>query len=52
MLSNASILITRSKDSKKVDENFTYCSDNNTQWMSFEFLQKWIAQNLEKVGRI
>ena len=28
MLSNASIIITRSKDSKKVDENFTYLNDS------------------------
>lgn len=42
----------RIKDGKKVDENFTYCSDNNTEWMSIEVLQAWIAQNREKVGKI
>ena len=43
---------SRIKDGKKVAENFTYCSDKNIDWMSVEFLQTWIAQNLEKVGKI
>ena len=34
-----------------VSPNFTYCSDNNTDWMSIETLQKWIAQNRDKVGK-
>lgn len=42
----------RINDGKKVAENFTYCSDNNTEWMSIESLQAWIAQNREKVGKI
>ena len=42
----------RIKDGKKVDENFTYCSDNNKEWMSTASLQAWIAQNREKVGKI
>lgn len=42
----------RIKDGKKVAEDFTYCSDNNTEWMSIETLQAWIAQNREKVGKI
>lgn len=42
----------RIKDGKKVDENFTYCSDNNKEWMSIDTLQKWIAKNREKVGKI
>ena len=37
---------------KKVAENFTYCSDNNPEWMSVESLQKWIVQNREKIGKI
>lgn len=42
----------RIKDGKKVAEDFTYCSDNNTEWMSTETLKAWIAQNREKVGKI
>lgn len=42
----------RIKDGKKVAEDFTYCSDNNTEWMSIETLQQWIAENREKVGKI
>lgn len=42
----------RIKDGKKVAEDFTYCSDNNTEWMSVETLQAWIAQNREKIGKI
>jgi len=42
----------RIKDGKKVLEDFTYCSDNNTEWMSIETLQEWIKQNRENVGKI
>lgn len=42
----------RIKNGKRVDEDFTYCSDNNTEWMSVETLQAWITQNREKVGKI
>lgn len=42
----------RIKDGKRVAEDFTYCSDNNTDWMSVETLQSWIAQNREKIGKI
>jgi FlaA1/EpsC-like NDP-sugar epimerase len=42
----------RIKDGKKVDEDFTYCSDNNAEWMSIGELQAWITQNREKVGKI
>ncbi len=42
----------RIKDGKKVPENFTYCSDNNHEWMSIVTLKSWIAQNREKVGTI
>ena len=42
----------RIKDGVLVAEEFTYCSDNNSEWMSIETLQAWIAENREKVGRI
>jgi len=35
-----------------VAPDFTYCSDNNTEWMSITSLQAWITQNREHIGRI
>ena len=37
---------------ERVAENFTYCSDNNQDWMSLATLREWIAQNREKIGNI
>lgn len=42
----------RIKDGKKVAEDFTYCSNNNPDWMTIEVLQDWIARNVEKIGKI
>jgi UDP-N-acetylglucosamine 4,6-dehydratase len=42
----------RIKDGKRVPEDFSYRSDNNTEWMSIESLRSWINQNREKVGGI
>lgn len=42
----------RIKDGCKVAEGFTYCSDNNEQWMSIEDLRFWIEKNREKIGKI
>lgn len=42
----------RIKDGKKVPEGFHYASDNNSEWMSSEDLQKWIDENAEKIGKI
>jgi UDP-N-acetylglucosamine 4,6-dehydratase (inverting) len=41
----------RIKDGVKVKPDFSFCSDNNTEWMSVEALRAWIAQNREKIGR-
>jgi len=35
-----------------VAHDFTYCSDNNTEWMSKATLQAWIDQNREQIGKI
>ena len=35
----------------KVAPDFTYCSDNNTDWMSIDTLRAWIIQNKEMIGR-
>jgi hypothetical protein len=35
-----------------VAHDFTYCSDNNTDWMSIASLQSWIEKNCEYIGKI
>ena len=35
---------------QKVAPDFTYCSDNNTDWMSVSSLRTWIEQNRDKIG--
>ena len=42
----------RNKNGVKVDENFTYSSDKNKEWMSVKDLQRWIEINNEKIGKI
>ena len=47
-----------SKDPKRINggklvaPDFTYCSDNNTDWMSIDTLRIWIEKNREKIGKI
>ena len=36
----------------KVDEVFTYSSDQNNEWMTVEELEQWIENNNEKIGKI
>ena len=42
----------RIKDGKKVAPEFTYCSDNNPEWMSTDTLRNWVNQNRDKIGKI
>ncbi len=42
----------RINNGKLVDPDFTYCSDNNKEWMSTDALSAWIAQNADKIGKI
>ena len=42
----------RINSGQKVSSDFTYCSDNNTDWMNVASLQLWIKQNWEKIGNI
>ena len=37
---------------KLVAPDFTYRSDNNTEWMSVAALRAWIEQNREQIGQI
>jgi FlaA1/EpsC-like NDP-sugar epimerase len=36
----------------KVEPDFMYCSDNNTEWMEVKSLQDWIEKNRNKIGSI
>lgn len=36
----------------QVAPDFIYCSDNNSEWMTIETLQKWIETNRHKIGHI
>ena len=36
----------------KVAEGFTYCSDNNPEWMTIDSLRAWISENRGKIGKI
>ena len=42
----------RIKNGKKVEEGFSYTSDNNSEWMTKETLNKWISDNLDSIGKI
>jgi len=44
--------VARIKDGVKVPAHFTYCSDNNNEWMTIETLQAWISENRGKIGKI
>jgi len=39
----------RIKKGKKVSSNFVYCSENNKEWMSKNFLRNWIKSNTELI---
>ena len=40
----------RIKDGKKVEGNFVYSSDNNSEWMKSSELKKWIDLNIDKIS--
>lgn len=39
-------------DGKKVNPDFTYCSDTNPEWMDTKTLKAWIEKNQKKIGSI
>ena len=49
---NWSTCAKRIKDGKKVEEGFSYTSDNNTEWMTQNELREWIGNNKDKIGKI
>ena len=44
--------LARIKDGVRVSPNFTYCSDNNSEWMDVETLRSWIEKNTAKIGTL
>jgi UDP-N-acetylglucosamine 4,6-dehydratase len=44
--------VERINDGKLVAADFSYCSDNNPEWMSVEALRSWIDANRDKIGMI
>ena len=52
MIHNWSSDPLRIKNGVKVDDNFTYTSDNNSEWRSMEELRVWIETNRSKIGKI
>ena len=42
----------RINNGKKVDENFTYSSENNHDWMEINTLKNWIKANNQNIGKI
>lgn len=44
--------LTRIKDGVRVSPNFTYCSDNNSEWMGVATLRSWIEKNIAKIGTL
>jgi FlaA1/EpsC-like NDP-sugar epimerase len=52
MIHGWSLDASRIKNGTKVEENFTYTSDNNVNWMPVEDLRNWISLNKNKVGSI
>jgi len=51
-INNWSLDPARIKGGNLVTPNFTYCSDNNLDWMSIDSLKVWIEQNREHIGKI
>lgn len=36
----------------KVLDGFSYCSDNNSEWMTVEALREWVERNRTKIGNV
>jgi len=39
-------------DGRKVESDFSYCSDSNDDWMDIETLENWIEKNSRNMGKI
>jgi UDP-N-acetylglucosamine 4,6-dehydratase len=49
---NWSNCTNRIKNGKKVSEDFSYTSDNNTEWMTIDALRNWIEAHQANIGKI
>jgi FlaA1/EpsC-like NDP-sugar epimerase len=49
---NWSLDPVRTNGGTLVPPDFTYCSDNNTEWMSLDTLQMWVEKNRGYIGKI
>ena len=52
MIHNWSNDLARIQNGIKVEENFTYTSENNKEWMSSDELKIWIKTYRNKIGKI
>jgi UDP-N-acetylglucosamine 4,6-dehydratase (inverting) len=41
----------RIRDGKKVDQDFSYSSDTNPEWMDIKTLETWLEENQKKIGK-
>jgi UDP-N-acetylglucosamine 4,6-dehydratase len=51
-INNWSTSAERIKNGVKVQEGFTYRSDNNKEWMTAQELMSWVNLNIENIGKI
>jgi UDP-N-acetylglucosamine 4,6-dehydratase len=51
-INNWSTSAERIKNGVKVQEGFTYRSDNNKEWMTAQELMNWVNLNIENIGKI
>ena len=42
----------RIQNGQKVDENFTYSSDTNPEWISDKEINEWLKKNIDNLGNI
>jgi len=49
MLNDKSVLIT---GGVKVDPDFSYRSDNNSEWMTIDTLRDWLDRYRNKIGPV
>ncbi|MDR0701099.1 MAG: UDP-N-acetylglucosamine 4,6-dehydratase (inverting) [Azoarcus sp.] len=40
------------KEGRKLQEGFSYTSNNNSEWMRVDELQQWLAVNQDRIGKI
>jgi hypothetical protein len=42
----------RIQGGKRVPDDFSYTSNNNSEWMTIETLREWIIRNEQSIGKI